>query len=175
MQDLFWRYVCLKNFPKCGICEGTKQIIEIFIIDQIQWKLMSEFSNKFKKPFLAHFEPTFQFWGEKKISQKIWLSHTTSHGILAPCQNLEKINDTFLRKYPDRWKDWRTDRTDRPYFIGPFRLLPRVQIYVEPLACLNSIPRGNKKARNYGSFSETYSQIPICHTRHFCCIAYFLC
>ena len=25
--------------------------------------------------------------------------------MLAPCQNLEKINDTIPRKHPDGWKD----------------------------------------------------------------------
>ena len=48
----------------------------------------------------------------------------TSHRFLAPCQNLEKTTDAIPRKRPDRRKD---GRTDRPYFIGPFRLLPEVQ------------------------------------------------
>ena len=45
---------------------------------------------------------------------------TTSYGFLALCQNSEKTNDTIPRKRLDR-------RTDRPYFIGPFRLPPGVQ------------------------------------------------
>ena len=36
--------------------------------------------------------------------------HTTSNGILPPCQNLEKINHTLSKKHPDRWKDGRTHR-----------------------------------------------------------------
>ena len=62
---------------------------------------------------------------------KIQLSRTTSYGFLASCQNLEKVNDTIQRKCPGRQKDGRTDRgqtrTDRPYFIGPLRLLLGVQ------------------------------------------------
>ena len=36
------------------------------------------------------------------------MSHTISYGFLAPCQNLEKNNDTIQRKRPDRWKDGQT-------------------------------------------------------------------
>ena len=57
---------------------------------------MSKFSNKLKNPVLGPFS---QFWGQKKFS----------HGILAPCQNLEKINDTIPRKCPGRWNDGRKD------------------------------------------------------------------
>ena len=44
------------------------------------------------------------------------LSRTTSYGFLAPCQNLEKTNDTIPRKRPDRmtegWKDgWKDGQT----------------------------------------------------------------
>ena len=51
--------------------------------------------------------------------QKIKLCH--AYGFLALCQNLEKANDPILRIFPDRWKD------EQAYFIGPFRLPPRVQ------------------------------------------------
>ena len=92
---------------------------------------MSKFSNKLKN---SVFGPFSQFWGQKKFSQKIPLSHTTSHGILAPCQNLEKINDTIPRKRPDRRND---GRTDRPYFIRPFQL-----------------PLGLQKGTKEGNFSR---------------------
>ena len=36
--------------------------------------------------------------GQKRFSWKTQLSHTTSYGFLAPCQNLEKVNDTVQRK-----------------------------------------------------------------------------
>ena len=64
--------------------------------------------------FLAHFWSIFP----------IFLSRTTSYGFLASCQNLEKTNETIPRKHPDRRKD---GRTDRPYLIEPFRLMPGVQ------------------------------------------------
>ena len=87
---------------------------------------MTKFSNKFKKPC---FWPIFPIFGAKKIFlENPALSCTTSYGFLAPCQNLEKVNDTIQRKCPDRRKDGRKDgRTDRLYFIGPFRLPPGVQ------------------------------------------------
>ena len=66
-------------------------------------------------PILVHFP---KYWGKKIIFQN--LSGTTSYGFLAPYQNSEKTNDTIPRKGPDR-------RTDRPYFIEPFRLSPGVQ------------------------------------------------
>ena len=76
---------------------------------------MTKFSKIFKKPFFAHFGPIFPiFWVKKNFLENPALSHTTSFGFLAPCQNLEKV---------------RTDRRkDGPYFIGPFRLPPGVQL-----------------------------------------------
>ena len=42
------------------------------------------------------------------------LSRTTSHGIMVPCQNLEKIKDVIPRKQSDRRKDrWKDGRTKR--------------------------------------------------------------
>ena len=83
---------------------------------------MTKLSNKLKKPCFC---PIFPIFGAKKFFPKNpALSRTTSHGILAPCQNLEKINDTIPRKRPERRKD---GRMDRHYFIGTFRLLPGVQ------------------------------------------------
>ena len=85
---------------------------------------MTKFSNKFK---------IFPIFGAKIIfPENPVLSCTTSYGFLAPCQNLEKVNDTIQRKHPVRQKDRKIDRrmegwTDRPYFIGPFWLLPGVQ------------------------------------------------
>ena len=86
---------------------------------------MTKFFNIFKKPcfqpLLAYFP---NFAARKIFLENPALSRTTSYGFLASCQNLEKTNDTIPRKRPDR----RTDgRTDRPYFIGPFRLPPGVQ------------------------------------------------
>ena len=94
---------------------------------------MKKFSNKLKKtlfwPIWGHFP---NFWGKKIFLKNLVLSCTTSYGFLAPCQNLEKVNDTIHRKCPerqkDRWKDrWKDGWKDRPYFIGPFQLLPWVK------------------------------------------------
>ena len=83
---------------------------------------MTKFFNKFKKP---GFWPIFpDFWGKKKkkkIPKNLALSHTISFGFLAPCQNLEKNNDTIQRKCPDIWKDGETliYRTLRATTGGP--------------------------------------------------------
>ena len=86
---------------------------------------MTKFSNKFKNPYFWPFFGVFShFWGKIFFPENLALSRTTSYGILAPFQNLEKANDIIPTKHPDRWKD---SRIDRPYFIGPFRLLLGVQ------------------------------------------------
>ena len=58
---------------------------------------MTKFSNKFKKTlFLAHFGHIFPIFGAKQIFLvNLALSRTASYGFLAPCQNLEKVNDTI--------------------------------------------------------------------------------
>ena len=73
---------------------------------------MATFFHKFKKPcFEPIFGPFSEILGQKNFfPQNPVLSHTTSFRFLAPCQNLEKVNDTTPRKRPDR----RTDRTDTP-------------------------------------------------------------
>ena len=70
---------------------------------------MTKFFNIFKIPlFWPIFGPFLQFWGVKKIFlENPALTHTTSYGFLALCQNLEKTKDTIPRKCPDRWKDRR--------------------------------------------------------------------
>ena len=82
---------------------------------------MTKYFNKFKKPVFGPFLVHFTNFGDKKsFLENPALSHTTSYQFLAPYQNLEKTNNIILRERPDR-------RTDRPYFIGPFRLMPGVQ------------------------------------------------
>ena len=86
---------------------------------------MTKYFNKFKKPC---FWPIIfsQFLGQNFfLSENPALLRTTSCGFQAPCQNLEKTNYAIPRKRPGRRKDDR--RTDRPYFIGPFRLQPGFQ------------------------------------------------
>ena len=122
----FGPYLRNQNFSKYGICAGTQQIIKIFVVEQIQQKLMTKYFNIFKK---SCFWPIFPIFGAKKFFLgHLTLSGTTSYGFLALHQNLEKTNDKIPRKQPDRqkvrWKDRRRDgRMDRPYFIGPFQLL----------------------------------------------------
>ena len=60
---------------------------------------------------MTHFGPIFPILGAKKIFlENPALSHITWNGILAPCQNLEKINHTIPRKHLDRGKNGQTDR-----------------------------------------------------------------
>ena len=90
---------------------------------------MNKFSNKFKKPCFQPILSSFsQFLGQKKNSlENAALSGTTSQGFLAPCQNLEKVDNTIQRKCPDRQKDRQKDgqtlfyRTLPPTAGGPIR------------------------------------------------------
>ena len=73
---------------------------------------MTQFPNKFKK---LCFWPIFPIFGAKKIFvENPSLSHATSYRFLAPCQNLEKVDDVIQRKHPDRrtegWMEGRKDR-----------------------------------------------------------------
>ena len=94
---------------------------------------MTKFFNKLKKLFFwPIFSPLSQFLEQKFFFQKIWLSCKTPNGCLALCKNIGKTNDTIPRKCQYRQIDglkdgWKYGRTDRPYFIGPFRLSPEVQ------------------------------------------------
>ena len=80
---------------------------------------MTKFSDKLEKPcFWPILGPFSQFWGKKKVfSENTALPCTSPYEFLAPCRISGKTYDTIPRKCLDR-------RTDRPYFIGPFRLLP---------------------------------------------------
>ena len=72
---------------------------------------MTRFSIKLKKLFLVFFWPIFPIFGAKKIFlENPALSRTTSYGFLAPCQNLEKVNDIFQRKRLDRRTEGRMER-----------------------------------------------------------------
>ena len=99
---------------KYGTCEETQQIIQIFIIHQIQLKLMTKFSNKLKKPCFGTFWNLFPNFGVKKILSEIpALSCTISCEFLAPCQISEKSIDAIPRKTLGRKTDGRTEgRTD---------------------------------------------------------------
>ena len=68
-----------QNFPKYGICAGTQQIIYIFIIEQIQSKLMTKFFSKFKKPVFGQFFFHFPNFWAKNFFWKIPIYHTQLH------------------------------------------------------------------------------------------------
>ena len=58
---------------------------------------------------MAHFWSIFPIFGPKKnFPENPTPSLTTSYRFLAPCQNLEKTNDTIPRKRPGRREDGQT-------------------------------------------------------------------
>ena len=67
-----------RSFPKYRICVWTQQIIKIFIMVQIQRKLMTKFFYKFKNIMFSLFLAHFSDFGGKNFFQKIGLSCTTS-------------------------------------------------------------------------------------------------
>ena len=78
------------------------QIIKIFIIEQIQRKLMTIFFFKFKKPyFWPIFGPFPKFLQQKILTKNQAIIHNFVR-VLAPSQNSEKSNDPIPRKHPDR-------------------------------------------------------------------------
>ena len=74
----------------------------------------------FKKPC---FWPIFPIFGTKNFFlENSAVTHFT--WVFSTMPKFRKTNDTIPRKCPDRRKD---ERTDRPYFIGPFQLMLGVQ------------------------------------------------
>ena len=97
-----------KNFHFTNISDKTHDVI---------------FLKSPKNMFLGHFYQTVIF------SKKIRLCHTIIYGPLTPCYVSGKTNEPIPRKLTDRRKDGRTEgRTNRLYFIGPFRKRPGVQL-----------------------------------------------
>ena len=72
----FWPIYQEPEFSKYGICATTQQILYNLFIDQIQKKLITQFSYKFKKPC---FWPIFPIFGAKKFPRKIRLCHAQLH------------------------------------------------------------------------------------------------
>ena len=58
----FGLYLRNKIFPKYRICSGTQQMIKIFIIEQIQWKLMTKFFFKLKNSCFWSISQFFLPW-----------------------------------------------------------------------------------------------------------------
>ena len=103
-------------FPNIGFVQEHSK----FIIEQIQWKLMTKFFFKFKKPI---FGPFPQFLGQKTFFKKNWVVMHNFIIVLAPWQNPEKSNEPIPRKQPGRCQDARIGRS---YFMGSFQLPPEV-------------------------------------------------
>ena len=107
---------------------------------------MTKFSNKLKKPCFWPISGPFSQFSGKKIffPETPALSRTTSYEFLAPCQISEITNDTIPRRAGGGTERRKDGRTDRPYFIGPFRLLPGVQkinlnfYFPTPLWCFSA-------------------------------------
>ena len=106
-----------KIFPKHGICARAQQIINIFIIEQVQWKLMTNFLFKLKKIFLVHFTI---FWSKNLFSKNQAAMYNFIR-VSSLWQNPEKSHDQIPRKHPGRCLE---GRMNLPYFIRSFQLLP---------------------------------------------------
>ena len=113
-REHFGPYLRNQIFAKYGICAGTQQLIENFFIDQIQKKLKTKFSNKFKKPYFWSIFPVF---GAKNFFPKNpVLSRTTPYGPLTPCLVSGKTNEMegkLLRKLRDGRTEGRKDGQPR--------------------------------------------------------------
>ena len=92
--------------------------------------------------FLTHFP---HFGGKKTFSWKIRLSHTTSYGFLAPCQNFKKFNDTIQRKRLDRQTEGQKDRQKTKII---FQLLVNIKIFSKLFLNTNSVSDQNLGSRN---------------------------
>ena len=134
---MFWRYGWLKN-PAIWLAENNLAHISGTNISQI-WnprrntatnthfhlrinsvKTNNQILQQIKKtvfsPFSVHFP---NFGGKKTFEKNPALSRTISYGFLAPCQNLEKTNDTIPRKCTDRQKSGQTYGTLLVTASGP--------------------------------------------------------
>ena len=77
---------------------------------------------------MAHFGSIFPIFGAQFFSpENLTLSCSTSYGLLVTCQNLEKLMIEFQENARTK------GGTDKPYFIGPFRLPPGVQKYLSQI------------------------------------------
>ena len=85
--------------------------------DLLNLKIQEHFGPYLRNQDFSKYEIFGQFsafWGANKIFlESLALSRTTSYRFLAPCQNLEKVNDTIQRKCLDRQMEiWKAGRTD---------------------------------------------------------------
>ena len=110
MLRTFWPKSQEQNFSQLWVlCRNTTKNINFHYRTNSGKTNAQIFQEIGKTLFLAHFGAIFPIFGAKKIfSENSGLSRTTSYAILAPCQNLEKINDKIPRKRPYRRKDGQT-------------------------------------------------------------------
>ena len=77
--------------------------------------------------------PFSQFWGKKNFYQKIQVCQAQLH--MSFWHHAKFWKKLTIQFQENAWTEgqmeegWKHGRTDRPYFIGPFRLLPGVQKY----------------------------------------------
>ena len=81
------------------------------------------FSTNSKKIFWANFH---HFSSKTTFSTKSGSAHTSSYGFLTTTKIKKKTKTIQFQE--NVWMDGQMDeKMDRPYFIGPIQLLPRVQ------------------------------------------------
>ena len=93
-----------QDFSQYRICAGTQQVIQIFITEQIQWKYMTNFLFKFKKPY---FRPISQ-----TIERKAFFLTTPvlSHNFKRVSSSMPKFREIWWsNSYKKTWTDGRTE------------------------------------------------------------------
>ena len=72
------------DFSRVWISAGTLQIIQTFLVKQIQKNLMTKFFGELKNPILAHF---FHFGGNVFLKKKTPALSRTLYEFLTPCES----------------------------------------------------------------------------------------
>ena len=114
-------------FPSMQFSQNVNEPQELSFYKHFRQNTWRDFLEKSKKHVSGPFLVIFTRW--RFFQKKIRLCHTIIYGSLTPCYVSEKTNEPIPRKLTDRRKDGRTEgRTNRLYFIGPFRKRPGVQL-----------------------------------------------
>ena len=113
----FGLYFRNKIFPNMRFIQECSKWYKFSLQNKFSKNSWPNFSINSKSLFCPILGPFSNFRDKNIFPENLALSNKISYRFLAPCQNLEKTNDTIPRKCPDRKRDgW----TDRLYFIGPF-------------------------------------------------------
>ena len=88
-------YISGTRFFQYRICAGTQQIINIFIIEQIQRKLMTKFFFKFKKTFFWPISPIF---GAKKVFPK---NQAVMHNFMRVSSSMAKFQRNLMMEFQE--------------------------------------------------------------------------